>query len=263
MKLSRIQKLFALCCAGLFLTIPALAGCSTENKPVEINVSAAASMTDALQAVNNLYMEHHKNVTVIANFASSGTLQKQIEEGAPADVFISAAAKQMNALEEGGLIIDSSRRNLLNNKVVLVVPANSTLGIVDFSDLQSNDVEQIALGDPELVPAGSYGKDALELLGIYESIQNKLIIGSDVRQVLGYVESGNVDAGIVYSTDAAITDGVTIVADGPSEINAKIVYPAAIIKSSTVVEAAEAYIDFLFSDDAATIFSQYGFSVVK
>jgi molybdate transport system substrate-binding protein len=194
---------------------------------------------------------------------NNGTLQKQIEQGAPADVFLSAAAKQMNALQDGGLIIDSTRQDLLNNKVVLVVPANSSLEITDFNDLLNENVKQIALGDPEFVPAGTYGKQALELLGIYDQIKDKLILGSDVRQVLGYVESGNVDAGIVYSTDAAITSGVKIVADAPAEINSKIVYPAAIVKSSKNVEAAEAYISFLFSSDAKAIFEQYGFSPVQ
>jgi molybdate transport system substrate-binding protein len=169
----------------------------------------------------------------------------------------------MNALQDGGLIIDSTRQDLLNNKVVLVVPANSSLEITDFNDLLNENVKQIALGDPEFVPAGTYGKQALELLGIYDQIKDKLILGSDVRQVLGYVESGNVDAGIVYSTDAAITSGVKIVADAPAEINSKIVYPAAIVKSSKNVEAAEAYISFLFSSDAKAIFEQYGFSPVQ
>jgi molybdate transport system substrate-binding protein len=226
-------------------------------------VSAAASMTDALQAVNDLYIQKNENVEIVANFASSGTLQKQIEQGAPADVFISAAAKQMNALQEGGLIIDDTRQDLLNNKVVLVVPVNSTLDITDFTDLLNDEVKQVAIGDPEFVPAGTYGKQALDVLGIYEQMREKLILGSDVRQVLGYVESGNVDAGIVYSTDAAITDKVKIAADAPEEVNSKIVYPVTIIKGSENVAAAEAYISFLFSNEAEVVFEKYGFSVVK
>ncbi|MBN1368381.1 MAG: molybdate ABC transporter substrate-binding protein [Dehalococcoidales bacterium] len=254
----------------LSLIIPFIIGsCSpsnptyTSDEPVELNVSAAASLTDALQAVNNGYMEANKNVTILINFASSGTLQQQIEQGAPADVFISAAAKQMNALQDSGLIIDDTRQNLLNNKVVMVVPSDSSLNITSFMDLLRDEVKQVAIGDPEFVPAGTYGKQALELLGIYEQLQPKLIFGSDVRQVLAYVEGGNVDAGIVYSTDAAITDGVKIVADAPYEINSKIVYPVAIIKDSTKVAAGQAYIDFLFSDEAKGIFEEYGFSVVS
>jgi molybdate transport system substrate-binding protein len=261
---------------GLLLALLVVSGCNESSTPtttvpstisqptesVELNVSAAASMTDALQAVNDLYMQKNENVTIVANFASSGTLQKQIEQGAPTDVFISAAAKQMNALQEGGLIIDDTRQDLLNNKVVLVVPSNSTLDITDFMDLLNDEIKQVAIGDPEFVPAGTYGKQAFDVLGIYEQVQEKLILGSDVRAVLGYVEAGNVDAGIVYSTDAAITDGVKKVADAPDEVNSKIVYPVAIIKSCTEVDTAQAYINFLFSDEAGDIFAQYGFNVV-
>jgi molybdate transport system substrate-binding protein len=231
--------------------------------PVELNVSAAASMTDALAAVNDLYMEKNKNAKITANFASSGTLQKQIEQGAPADVFISAGAKQMQALQDGGLLLDGTRANLLNNRVVLVVPANSSLSLTDFNGLLNDNVKKIAIGDPESVPAGTYGKQALDVLGIYEQVKSKLILCSDVRQVLSYVEAGNVDAGIVYSTDAAITDKVKIAADAPAEVNSKIVYPVAVIKASQKVDAAEAYIAFLFSADARAVFEKYGFVVVN
>lgn len=258
------------------ILVLSLVGCSGENnpsaassltvtpvqsKPVTLNVSAASSLTDALTAINALYMQKNDNVKIVVNYASSGTLQKQIEQGAPVDVFISAAPKQMNALQDAGLIIDNTRQDLLNNKVVLVVPGNSTLDITAFEDLLNNNVKQIAIGDPEFVPAGTYSRQALELLGIYEQVKDKLILGSDVRQVLSYVESGNVDAGIVYSTDAAITGNVRIAADGPAEISSKIVYPVAVIKDSKNPAAAEAYISFLFSRDAGTIFEKYGFSL--
>jgi molybdate transport system substrate-binding protein len=238
-----------------------ITGCGAA-KSVTLNISSAASMTDALAAVDGLYIKKNSNVQILENFASSGTLQTQIENGAPADVFISAASKQMNSLEEKGLILTDTRKDLLNNKVVLIVPENSTLDIKEFSDLLDDEVKQIALGDPEFVPAGTYGKQALELLGIYEQVEPKLILGSDVRQVLSYVESGNVDAGIVYSTDAAISSRSKVVAIAPDEINAKIVYPIAVIKASTNVEAANEYIDFLFGDGAAAIFEKYGFSMV-
>jgi len=241
-------------------------GCSPaeeDHVAVEISISAAASMTDALQEINALYMQENSWVTLSVNFASSGTLQKQIENGAPVDVFISAAPAQMNALEEGGFLVDSSRRNLLNNKIVLIVPADSTLGLDSFMDLLDSGVVRIALGDPEFVPAGTYGKKALEILGIYDQLLPKLILGSDVRQVLGYVEGANVEAGIVYSTDAAITDGVVIVAEAPAEVNPLIVSPAAIIKGCQDIEAAQAYIDFLFGQEAAAIFAEYGFSLAE
>jgi molybdate transport system substrate-binding protein len=259
----RIQFIISITVVALITFLIPVCGCGGSGTQVTLNVSSAASLTDALKAVNDLYTQQNENVTIVANFAASGTLQTQIEQGAPADVFISAAAKQMNALQTGGLIIDDTRQDLLNNKVVLVVPMNSTLNISSFMDLLNTDVKRIGIGDPEFVPAGTYGKQALEVLGIYEQLQDKLILASDVRQVLGYVEAGNVEAGIVYSTDAAITDGVKVVADAPDEVNSKIAYPVAVTKDSKNVEAAEIYISFLFNNEARGIFKKYGFSVVN
>lgn len=253
---------FSILLLVVFSLFAGLAGCS-DGESVTLNVSAAASMTDAINEVNDVYMQANGNVTVLANFASSGTLRQQIETGAPADVFISASAKHMNILEEAGLILTETRQDLLNNKIVLIVPDNSTLDLDDFMDLLNSDVKQIALGDPEFVPAGTYGKEALDVLGIYEQVQSKLILGSDVRQVLSYVESGNVDAGIVYSTDAAISESVTVVADAPAEVNDKIVYPVSVIKASANVDAAGEYIAFLLSDEARAIFEKYGFSPIS
>lgn len=247
---------------SLVLVMLILPGCS-KPAPVELNVSAALSLTDVLKEINNLYTQENPDVTITPNFASSGTLQKQIEQGAPADVFLSAGAKQMQALQDGSLIVNETRKNLLNNKIVLVVPANSVLNITSFMDLLNDNVEKIAIGDPAFVPAGDYGKQALEKLGIWEQVQSKLILCTDVRQVLSYVEGGNVEAGIVYSTDAAISTSVTIVANAPDEVNSKIVYPVAVIKASKNIEAAKAYIDFLLSSEVKSIFEQYGFVVVS
>lgn len=259
---------------GILLITLVFTGCNGASTPsatapvtsapaIELTISAAASLTDALTEVNNLYMNQNKNITIVANFAASGTLQKQIEQGAPADVFISAGAKQVQALQDGGLLLDETRVNLLNNKVVLVTPVNSSLSLSSFADLVNSDIKQIAIGDPESVPAGTYGKQALEQLGIYDQVQPKLILCADVRQVLSYVEAGNVDAGIVYATDAAISTSVKIAADAPAEINAKIVYPAAVIKATKNADAAKAYLDFLFSAEAKAIFEKYGFVMVQ
>jgi len=239
-----------------------LAGCS-EKTPVTLNISAAASLTDALNQINTLYTKENSNITITPNFASSGTLQKQIEQGASCDVFISAAATQMDNLEKGSLILTSSRKNLLNNKVVLVVPADSTLGLTSFNDLTKDIVKKIAIGDPKSVPAGTYGQQAFDKLGITELVQSKLILSSDVRQVLNYVESGDVDAGIVYSTDAVVSSKVTVVASAPTEINAKIIYPVAVIKASQNNGAAQDYIDFLFSTKAKEIFEKFGFTTIS
>ena len=259
-----MKKIFLTLISILVLgsTLFGLAGCS-EKAPVTLNISAAASLTDALTEIHTLYTKENSNITITPNFASSGTLQKQIEQGAPCDVFISAAASQMDNLEKGSMIVTESRKNLLNNKVVLVIPADSTLGLTSFNDLTKDIVKKIAIGDPKSVPAGTYGQQAFDKLGITESIQSKLILGSDVRQVLSYVESGDVDAGIVYSTDAVVSSKVKVVASAPEEINAKIVYPVAVIKASQNTDAAQDYIDFLFTAKAKEIFEKFGFTTIS
>ncbi len=175
---------------------------ATPTASVVLNIAAAASLTDALKAVDDLYMQQYPMVKITANFAGSGTLQQQIEQGAPADVFISAALAQMDNLQKESLLWDSTRQNLLLNKVVMVVPVDSTLGLTSFSDLALDKVKKIAIGDPKSVPAGTYAGQAFDELGITAKVQPKEVLGADVRTVLTYVETGNVDAGIVYSTDA-------------------------------------------------------------
>ncbi len=256
------MKKITLISALVLLTVTLLlsfAGC-TPKTSVTLNISAAASLTDALKEVNSLYAQENPNVTITPNLAASGTLQKQIENGAPVDVFISAAAAQMDALQEQGLILDATRKNLLNNKIVLIVPSDSTLGLTSFEGLTDDKVKKVAIGDPESVPAGKYGQQAFDELGITAQIQPKLILGSDVRQVLSYVESGNVDAGIVYSTDAKTSTKVKVVASAPDDINAKVVYPMAVIKASTNQAAARDYENFMFSSQAKAVFEKYGFS---
>jgi len=276
MHVFKINKFLSIGLVSLLAVLLLATGCSTSStptttapitttqaQPIELNVSAASSLTDALTEIDNLYMQENKNVTVVANFAASGTLQKQIEQGAPADVFISAGAKQMDALQTENLTIKNTRTNLLTNKVVLVVPKNSTLAISSFTDLTKDDVKKIAIGDPASVPAGTYGQAAFDQLGISDQIKSKLILCTDVKQVLSYVEAGNVDAGIVYATDAATTTDVTVVANAPDAVNAKIVYPIAALKASKNADAAKAYIAFLTGDEVKAIFVKYGFVVVQ
>ena len=239
-----------------------LGGCGGE-KEVTLNVLVAASVTDAITAVNELYMEENPNVTITANFASSGSLQQQIAEGAPCDVFLSASAAKMNLLQDADLLLNDTRFDLLTNSIVLIVPKGSTLGISGFMDLAGDNVALIACGDPAFVPAGKYAQTAFEALGISEQIADKLILGADVRAVLAYVETGNVDAGVVYATDALISDDVEVVAVAPDEVNDTIVYPAAIVKASENVDAAQDYLDFLSSAEARAIFEEYGFNPAK
>jgi molybdate transport system substrate-binding protein len=234
----------------------------TPSSAVELGIAAAASLTDALKAINALYVQGKPNVTLTPSFASSGTLQTQIENGAPVDIFISAASTQMDNLQKGGLILNDTHKNLLNNKVVLIVPLDSTLGLTSFSDLAADKVKKVAIGDPKSVPAGIYATQAFDELGITAQIQPKEVLGADVRTVLTYVESGNVDAGIVYSTDALTSTKVKVVAGAPADINAKVVYPVAVIKTSKNPDAATEYINFLFSAQAKTVFEKYGFTLV-
>jgi molybdate transport system substrate-binding protein len=258
----RIKILLSAMALLAALVIPS--GCSTargvSGAHVTLNVSAAASLTDALTGVNAAYVAAHPGVTIVPNFASSGTCQQQIEQGVPCDVFLSAARLQMDNLENRGLLLAGSRIDLLNNRLVLIVPSASTLGITGFVDLASAAVKRIAIGDPASVPAGSYARDTLESLGLYDTLQSKLVMAANVRQALAYVETGDADAGMVFSTDALVSSRVKVVASAPDKINSLIAYPVAITKSSKNADAALEYIDFLRSASAMAIFEEYGFS---
>jgi molybdate transport system substrate-binding protein len=231
--------------------------------PVTLNISAASSLTNALNEINRAYTALKPWVTITPNYGSSGTLQTQIENGAPCDVFLSAATANMDALQAEGLILSLSRLNLLTNKIVLIVPKNSTLGLTSFMDLTLSKVKLIAVGDPKSVPAGTYAQQAFTELGILSAIQGKFVLGSNVTQVLQYVATGNVDAGVVYSTDALSSSDVTVVATGPADVNATIVYPGAVLKASKVASAAQDYLNYLAGPDASAIFIKYGFAIAS
>jgi molybdate transport system substrate-binding protein len=226
-----------------------------------LSVSAGASLTDAIKEINRLYALQNPGVTVTANIGGLGTLQSQIENGAPVDVFVGAAAGPMDRLQKKGLILDDSRRDLLSNKVVLVVPSDKPVDIADFRDLTGEKVRKVAIGDPKSVAAGMYAQMIFDKYGIAEELKPKLVLAGDVRQVLTYVESGNVDAGIVFLTDAMISSKVKIVANAPDDINAKVVYPVAVIKASKNVDAARAYEKYLFGSQAKAVFEKYGFNM--
>ena len=225
---------------------------------IALTVSAAASMQDAMKAIQPIYEDAHPGITLIYNFSSSGSLQQQIEQGAPVDVFLSASPRQMNTLEEKGLLLEGSRRDLLKNSIVLVTPLDKN-DVATFEDLDNDIVRNLSIGEPDSVPAGQYSKETLESLGLYESVQPKIVFAKDVRQVLSYVETGNVDAGLVYSTDAKVSDQVQIVATAPDDSHSPIAYPAAVIADSSNPEAAIAFVDFLSTDEAIALFTDYGF----
>ncbi|HLX84257.1 MAG TPA: molybdate ABC transporter substrate-binding protein [Terriglobales bacterium] len=224
----------------------------------EITVSAAISLKDALDEIAHLYSTEHPNAEVHFNLGGSGTLQRQIEQGAPVDIFISASPKEMDSLQSQGLLLPDTRKNLARNSVVLIVPAGST-SISGFQDLTKAVVKTVAVGEPQTVPAGKYAQEVLTHLGIYDQLKPKLVLAKDVRQVLTYVETENADAGIVYATDAKISKKVTVVATAPEDSHSPVVYPAAVIKNSKNAAAAKAFLDFLASEKARTVFQKCGF----
>ncbi len=221
-------------------------------------VSAAISLKDSLQTAKTFYKTSQPAVKVTYNFGASGALQRQIENGAPVDLFISAGKKQMDALEQAGLLVPGTRRNLVSNRIVLIVP-NNTSGISSFRDLTSDRVKRIAVGEPRSVPAGQYAEEVFQNLGILSQVKAKSVLGINVRQVLAAVESGNVDAGVVYATDAAVSSKVKVVAIAPDKLHSPIVYPAAILSRTKNMGAAKSYLQFLSSRQATAIFQKYGF----
>ncbi|MBD1832260.1 molybdate ABC transporter substrate-binding protein [Cyanobacteria bacterium FACHB-472] len=223
-------------------------------------ISAAASLRESLQEIQLVYPHTKQNANVTYNFGASGALQQQIENGAPADVFISASKKQMDALQEKGLILSDTRRNLLTNRLVLIVPRNSS-EISNFRQLTNAKVKKIAVGEPRSVPAGQYAEQVFINLGILQQIKPKFVLGNNVRQVLAAVESGNVDAGVVYATDARTSQQVKQVATAAENLHSPIVYPVAVLKNSKNISAAKEYIQFLFSNQARTLFQKYGFGI--
>lgn len=250
----------------LCLIISLIAGCGSENKDKtikqeEIYILAAASMTDAIQEIGANYEKEHKNIKLVYNFGSSGTLQTQIEQGAPADVFISAAQKQMNVLDQKDLLDKSTRKDLVENKIVLIVPKESNLKIDSFSDLASDKVTKIALGEPKAVPVGQYSEEIFSNLNILDNVKSKAVYASDVRQVLSWVETGEVDCGLVYATDAAISDKVKVLFEAPSDTHKPIIYPVAMLKASSHQEEAKDFINYLTNNESKTILEKYGFTI--
>ena len=233
-------------------------GCSSE----ELVIFGAMSLTDALTEAGQRFSTV-QNVKVYCNFAGSSTLQRQIEKGAPADVFISASPKQIDVLQQKGLIYEDSRRAILNNRLVLVAPANSPLSMTDVRSLAQDSIRRIAIGEPNSVPAGIYGKEALTHLGVWDTVQPKLVPGADVRSTLAYVGSGEVDVGIVYQTDAGFSEKVRIIYQFPNSSHSPIVYPAAVLRNTAHKVLAQAFLEYLQTAEVATIFEKYGFSVVK
>jgi molybdate transport system substrate-binding protein len=247
----------------LILFFGGLAGIRTTQVVAEqsssITVSAAISLKDSLDEVGHLYATRHPAAKVVFNYGGSGTLGRQIEQGAPVDVFFSAAEKEMDDLATQGLVATETRRDIVANSLVLITPASSTM-VRGFEDLSRLQVSAIALGEPETVPAGMYARQTLEHMGFFAAIQKKIVYAKDVRAVLTYVETGNADAGFVYRTDALTSKKVRVVATAPADSHDPIVYPAAVLKNSKNAAAAREFVGFLEGPEARAAFGKYGFA---
>jgi molybdate transport system substrate-binding protein len=245
--------------AVLLTYILAFAGVARTAPPsVDLTISAAISLQNTLQEIAGLYHAAHPNVTVHLNVGASGTLQRQIEEGAPVDVFLSAAESEMDGLQSKGLIVADTRRNLLTNSVVLIVPKGRT-DIHRIQDLVQPSVRTIAIGNPQSVPAGKYAQEVLTHFGLYDTLKPKFVFAKDVRAVLTYVATENADAGIVYDTDALTTNQVTVVATAPPGSHQPVVYPVAVVAGSRNAAAAKEFESFLFGPESSAVFRKYGF----
>lgn len=230
--------------------------------PAKLTVSVAASLQAVMQSVKLTYQQTAPTVEIVYNFGASGALAQQIVQGAPVDVFLSAAVNWMDELDEKGLLLNASRKTLLKNELVLVVPV-ADKETASFEALKTDQIGKIAIGEPDSVPVGQYAKESLIAMGLFDAVQQKLVLGKDVRQVLSYVETSSVAAGFVYSTDALVSDRVRVVATVPPENHSPIVYPVGVIKASKQAVAAQAFADFLSGDAAIEIFRAAGFELVE
>lgn len=221
---------------------------------VKLIISAAASMQDVLEQLQIAYRAVEPTVELVYNFGASGALAQQIMQGAPVDIFLSASPHWLEELDRQGQILANSYRALVQNSMVLVVPKDQRL-INAFEDLPKLD--RIAIGEPESVPAGSYAKEILISMDLFETLQPSLVFGKNVRHVLSYVETGNVDAALVYATDALLSKQVRVVMNAPN--HKPIVYSVAVVNDSAQAAAAQTLISFLLSDRALAIFQEYGF----
>lgn len=254
-----IRRLPILTLLLLTLMLPARA------QKTELTVSAAASLKEALTTIGHDFGRQQPNVVLRFNFASSGTLQRQIEQGAPVDVFVSAAEKNMNELASQNLVDARAQRVVAGNQLVLVVPQSSTRNgansIRGFRDLARADVRHVAIGAPASVPAGKYAQQVLVKIGVWNQVSPKAIQAKDVREVLTQVELGNVEAGIVYRSDAAVSSKVRVVAVAPETSHSPIRYSAAVVRDSQNPQAARSFVLFLTSAKAKAIFKRLKFVV--
>lgn len=241
--------------------------------PAELIVFAAASMTETMTEIAQMYKEVKPNVSIVYTFDSSGTLKTQIQEGADCDIFISAAQKQMNQLDASAdpsvntesldFVLEGTRFNLVENKVVLAVPDNNPAGIESYEDLGTDKLNLICLGNDD-VPVGAYSMEILNSLGILDQLESgsKITYGSNVKEVTTQVKEASVDCGIIYATDA-FSAGLTVVDEADESQCGQVIYPAAVLNISANQDAAKEFLDYLTTDECAKVFESVGFSMAK
>ena len=230
----------------------------------EVTVSAAISLKDAFEEIGTVFRQRNPGVKLVFNFGGSGNLARQIEAGAPVDVFASAASKDMDDISLKGLLAANSRKDFARNTVVLIKPVNSTIGLGSLKDLLRVEVKRIAVGNPRTVPAGRYAEQALNHFQLWNVLKEKIVFGENVRQVLDYVARNEADAGLVYSTDAAVrTREVKIVERLPAESHQPVVYPIGVVNGTKEEPSAKAFVDFILSPEGQKIVSQHGFIAVN
>ncbi|MFD1738192.1 molybdate ABC transporter substrate-binding protein [Bacillus salitolerans] len=235
-------------------------GCSPNHNKTELTVSAASSLKDSLNEIKTNFEKENPSITITYNFGSSGSLQHQISQGAPVDVFISASKEPFNTLLHSNVVDQRYTSNLISNAIVLIASKTNNRTISDLEELTKKDW-RIAIGSPETVPAGSYSKEALEKAGVWEQLKPTLIYTKDVRQVLTYVETGNVDFGFVYQTDAYISSKVEIIRTIEDTAHSPIIYPVGVISSTNHHDEAEIFYHYLSSETSLSIFKKYGFMI--
>jgi molybdate transport system substrate-binding protein len=250
---------------ALVLVVLTLSGCrsnGSSSPASELTISAAVSLKDAFDEIAEIN-EKRNGARIHFNYGASGALQKQIESGAPADIFASAGAKQMDELTSKRLIIADTRKDFARNSLVLIVPAKSAV-VSSFAELANPTVKKVAVGNPKTVPAGQYSDQTLTKLKLLPQMQTKLIFAEDARQVLDYVVRDEVDAGIVYSSDAlSAGDKIKIAAHAPDDSHDPILYPIAVINDSKQQEAARKFIDLVLSAEGQAILVKHGFLAIK
>ncbi len=258
-----VSLLLSACGGSAASSQAASASSEASGESVQLTVFAAASLTETLNEIAEQYKTVAPNVELVFNFDSSGTLKTQIEEGADCDLFLSAAQKQMNALQDEDLINTGTRVDLLENKVVLAVPEGNPADIQSFEDIGTDRCKLIALGNED-VPVGSYSIEILTNLGILDELEsgNKITYGSNVKEVTTQVKEAAADCGIVYATDA-FSAGLETVDQATAEECGPVIYPAALTASTEHADEAQAFLDYLTTDDAAAIFTSVGFAMVK